>query len=64
MSKIISVEGNIGSGKSTIVDILKKYFKNNSNIIFLQEPVDEWSEIKDKNGQTILSKFYENQKKY
>jgi deoxyadenosine/deoxycytidine kinase len=66
MSKIISVEGNIGSGKSTIVDVLKKYFENNSsnNIIFLQEPVDEWSEIKDKNGQTILSKFYENQKKY
>ena len=64
MSKIISVEGNIGSGKSTIVDILKKSFQNNSNIIFLQEPVDEWAEIKDKNGQTILSKFYENQEKY
>jgi len=64
MSKIISIEGNIGSGKSTIVDILKKSFKNNSTIIFLQEPVDEWAEIKDKNGQTILSKFYENQEKY
>jgi len=64
MSKIISVEGNIGSGKSTIVDILKKSIQNNSNIIFLQEPVDEWAEIKDKNGQTILSKFYENQEKY
>jgi len=64
MSKIISIEGNIGSGKSTIVEILKKSFENNSNIIFLQEPVDEWSEIKDKEGQTILSKFYENQEKY
>jgi len=64
MSQIISIEGNIGSGKSTILNSLKEYFKSNQKIVFLQEPVAEWNEIRDKNNITILSKFYENQKKY
>lgn len=64
MSKIISIEGNIGSGKSTILNLLKKYFVDDNNIIFLQEPVEEWEKIKDSNNVTILTKFYENQEKY
>jgi deoxyadenosine/deoxycytidine kinase len=64
MSKIISIEGNIGSGKSTILKLLQEYLSNNENIIFLQEPVEEWDTIKDKNNITILKKFYENQNKY
>ena len=62
--KFISIDGNIGSGKSTLIEALKKYFKGNSNIIFLREPVDEWDEIKDDDGVTILEKFYTNQKEY
>lgn len=78
MTRIISIEGNIGSGKSTLVDILKNelsgYMKNNTtsnqekerynNIIFMEEPVDIWMTIKDKNGDTMLSKFYRDKKKY
>ena len=64
MSKIISIEGNIGSGKSTILSVLKKKYENDGNIIFLKEPVDEWETIKDKNNNTMLKKFYENQEKY
>jgi deoxyadenosine/deoxycytidine kinase len=64
MTTIISVEGNIGSGKSTILRILEEKYKNNSKIIFLQEPVEEWNKITDKENKTILSKFYENQEKY
>lgn len=60
---IVSIEGNIGSGKSTLLDNLKNK-SNNKNIIFLKEPVDEWSKIKDKNGVTILEKFYADQEKY
>ena len=63
MSLILSIEGNIGSGKSTIIDYLKENYKN-KNIIFLPEPVNEWENIKDKNNNTILQKFYDNQKKY
>lgn len=64
MSKIISVEGNIGSGKSTLLENLREKYKNNKNIIFLKEPVDEWEDIKDKNGNTMLEKFYADQKRY
>ena len=62
MSKIISIEGNIGSGKSTIVSNLKKY--SASNYIFVEEPVKEWSTICDEVGETILSHFYRDSKQY
>jgi deoxyadenosine/deoxycytidine kinase len=62
--QIVSIEGNIGSGKSTLLANLKKYFDKNTYVIFLKEPVDEWSKIKDENGITILEKFYADQYKY
>lgn len=64
--KIFSIEGNIGSGKSTII----KYLKENVNciddkkIIYLDEPVDEWGKIKDSSGVTILEKYYSDSTKY
>ena len=61
---IVSIEGNIGSGKSTLLETLKTIFKENCNIVFLREPVDEWEKIKDKDGNTMLQKFYANQKEY
>jgi len=62
--QFISIEGNIGAGKSTIVNLLKEKFSNNSEIIFLEEPISEWNDIKDLEGKTILTKFYEDQKSY
>jgi deoxyguanosine kinase len=61
---IVSIEGNIGSGKSTLLETLKSIFKENEHIIFLREPVDEWEKIKDKDGNTMLQKFYTNQREY
>ena len=61
---IVSIEGNIGSGKSTLLETLKTIFKENSNVLFLREPVDEWEKIKDKDGNTMLQKFYANQELY
>ena len=61
---IVSIEGNIGSGKSTLLENLKTIFKDNSNVLFLREPVDEWEKIKDKDGNTMLQKFYANQEVY
>lgn len=57
---LISIEGNIGSGKSTIIDYLKTI--NNKNIAFVDEPVNEWINIKS-NGKNALELFYEDQKK-
>ena len=61
---MVSIDGNIGSGKSTLMGELKKQFSDNTNVVFLKEPVDEWETIKDENGITILEKFYENPTKY
>lgn len=63
MSLILSIEGNIGSGKSTIIEYLKNNY-NSNDIIFLPEPVNEWENIKDINNNTILQKFYAEKKKY
>ena len=64
MTTVLSIEGNIGSGKSTIIEFLKEKYKDSSDFIFLPEPVDQWEQIKDKDNNTILSKFYNDQKKY
>ena len=64
MTTIYSIEGNIGSGKSTLIKIMKEIYKNNESFYFLEEPVSEWGKIKDRKGETILSKFYANQQKY
>ena len=65
---ILSIEGNIGSGKSTVINTLKEYYKSNEKgndkVYFLEEPVSEWVEIKDSDGKNIIEKFYENQEHY
>jgi deoxyadenosine/deoxycytidine kinase len=60
----VSIEGNIGSGKSTLLQNLMNSYKENSCVIFLKEPVDDWEKIKDSNGDTMLKKFYSDQKTY
>ena len=40
------------------------YESNEKKYLFLEEPVDEWTKIKDKEGRSILEKFYNNQEKY
>ena len=64
MVKIISIEGNIGAGKTTILEKLQRLFKNNRNIIFLREPLHIWESIQDSTGESILAKFYANPTKY
>ena len=61
---IVSIDGNIGSGKSTLLSNMRKHYKDNINIVFLNEPVDEWEKIKDENGKSMLEKFYSDQEKY
>lgn len=61
-SFIISIEGNIGSGKSTLVNLLKKHSKQ--DVIFCHEPVDVWSTIRDGDSKSILNHFYEDKQKY
>jgi len=59
---IFSIEGNIGSGKSTLLEKLKTVCPD--SIIFIPEPVDEWSKIRDSAGVTILENYYKDQTKW
>ena len=59
--KIISIEGNIGSGKSTFIEYLRTH---HPEIHIVEEPVHEWSAVKDNNGVGILEKFYNDQHTY
>ena len=66
---IVSIEGNIGSGKSTFIKKLEEHWNSKSNVndkkvFFLSEPVDEWLNIKDENVEHIFSIFYNDQEKY
>lgn len=58
---IISIEGNIGSGKSTLINNMKSKFKD---IIFLDEPVNEWIKITDENNNNILYNFYNDKNRW
>lgn len=61
--KIISIEGNIGSGKTTLFEKLKTDLHDPS-VVFLREPVDIWNHITNKENENILTKYYNNQEKY
>ena len=66
---IVSIEGNIGSGKSTFCKYLKDHFSHyynrphGSNVHFVDEPVDAWLSIKDTDGN-LLDHFYKSPEKY
>lgn len=66
--KIISIEGNIGTGKTTFVECLKNTLANhypNHTVVFLKEPVDAWLALKDDTtGENILGSFYKNQERW
>ena len=65
--KVYSIDGNIGSGKSTFLEYLKTTLIRSvfgQKVIYLAEPIEEWNKLKDDNGDTILKKFYNDQKRY
>ena len=61
---ILSIDGNIGSGKSTLYKDLQAYYSNNADICFVPEPVDDWTHIVDANNTPILTNLYKDTKKY
>jgi len=68
---IVSFDGNIGSGKSSILHYFEKNFKTLCDskqtpykICFLQEPVQIWETIQDEDGKNIIEKFYQDNERY
>jgi len=64
MPVFISLEGNIGAGKSTFLAHLEKRLQGSTDFAFLREPVHIWDTIRDGSGNTILKKFYQEPEKY
>ena len=69
---IASIDGNIGSGKTTgkaklreyIMSLKKNKIAVDDSIIFVDEPTCEWEQIKDENGVPILTNLYTDVKRY
>ena len=57
---LISIEGNIATGKSTHFEYIKTL--KLANIYFVDEPVEEWRNIKDNNNMNALECFYNDKK--
>ena len=53
------VEGNVGTGKSTFLKILE-----NGGHKVIYEPVNEWTNLLNKNGKNLLEEFYGDQERY
>ncbi len=60
---IVSIDGNIGSGKSTFIKILKQRLSS-EQVGFAAEPVDVWTSVSDKDGNNILQCFYEDKNRW
>jgi len=65
--KIISITGNIGAGKTTIITKLVEIFEKlnpTKKIVIINEPVNSWQKEILENGKSLLENFYENPSKY
>lgn len=64
--KLFSIEGNIGSGKSTFIAKLKEHLKHVDGIpvVYVPEPVEEWESIKSVDEKNMIELFYANPKQY
>ena len=53
---VVSIEGNIGAGKSTML----KFFESYTDVELIPEPVAQWCDV---NGHNLLGKLYEDPKR-
>lgn len=58
---LLSIEGNIGSGKSTVLKKLKDEYPD---WVFVDEPVNEWLALKNGHGESLLEVFYKNKTRW
>ena len=58
---VISVDGNIGAGKSTFLAALAEAMPE---VEVVQEPVGEWMTLKNAEGKSLLELFYEDKRRW
>lgn len=54
--RFISIEGNIGSGKSTILKIIRECFPQ---LVILDEPLAEWQKVGESGNINLLGLYYD-----
>jgi len=57
----VSIEGNIGSGKSTLMDQLRA---ERADWVFIDEPVSLWSSLRNEDGDSLLQLFYKDRTRW
>jgi deoxyadenosine/deoxycytidine kinase len=58
---VISLEGNIGVGKSTLLEVVKSSCPDYEVVL---EPVGEWMRLKNSEGKSLLELFYEDKRRW
>jgi deoxyadenosine/deoxycytidine kinase len=58
---IISLDGNIGAGKSTLLGEIRKRLHD---VHLVDEPVGQWTALKNAEGKSLLELFYEDKKRW
>ena len=61
-NRTVIIEGNIGSGKTTLCKLLELLDTTRSEVIY--EPVNKWIDLVDKQDNNILKLFYSDQERY
>jgi deoxyadenosine/deoxycytidine kinase len=58
---IISLDGNIGAGKSTLLAEIRNKLHD---VHIVDEPVGQWTALKNAEGKSLLELFYEDKKRW
>jgi deoxyadenosine/deoxycytidine kinase len=58
---LISLEGNIGAGKSYLLSALRQL---HPEWVFIDEPVSFWQSLKNDNNESLLEVFYKDQSRW
>ena len=59
---MISIEGTLAVGKTSIMDLLKDEIEHDADFIY--EPIEEWHAIKGNDGLDLLQTFYNDKKRW
>jgi deoxyadenosine/deoxycytidine kinase len=58
---LITLDGNIGAGKSTLLEAIRKQLPH---VTVIPEPVGEWLQMKNEHGESLLSLFYRDTRRW
>lgn len=58
---LITLDGNIGAGKSTLLEAIRT---NIPSVTVIPEPVGEWLSMTNEKGESLLSLFYSDKKRW